>query len=143
MARTTDPATAVLGARVVAMEIRLARANLLPCAGTLLSGGALIVGPDDLERDPDVTRFQGFAVLRVPHWPGQPVMVVAAGQDVAGAYGMARRLQQAGVAGARIRAFGPAGWERVSLPFVGVPGGRLDFVPADGLEGPMVGVELT
>lgn len=143
MAPVTDPEVAVLAARVTAMELLLARAGLLPNPGTLITGCTLIVGPDDLEHDPEVALFQGAAVLRVDHWQGEPVLAIVAGQDVAGAYEMARRVQRAGAPLERIRAFGPAGWERVSLPLLGARGNRVDFVPADGLAGPMIGVELT
>lgn len=139
MASVTDPATAVLGAKLTVMEIRLARANLLERD----TRGVLIVGPDDLEHDPEVVRFQGFEVLRVDHWQGEPVAAVPAGDSVASAYEVARRVQDAGVAAARVRAFGPAGWEHVSVPLWAAPTHRLDVVPVDGLDGPMIGVELT
>lgn len=138
MGAVTD-AEAVLAARVVAVELRLARANILGADDV----ARLVVGPDDLEHDQEIVRFQGIEVLRVPHWSGEPVLCVSGGWAVAGAYMVARRIQNAGVPADRIRAFGPAGWEHVSLPLMGATNRRVDFTPADGLDGPMIGVELT
>lgn len=103
--------------------------------------GFLIVGPDDLE---GVSEFQGCAVWRVEHWQGEPVLVVPAGQSVADAYQVARVLEQFGVDAGKLRAFGPPGWEHVSIPLARGPRQhRIDFVPVPKMAGPMIGVELT
>lgn len=109
----------------------------------------LIVGPDDLEDVPEfegagVWRFQGVPVWRVEHWPGDPVLAVPAGQSVADAYHVVRRVEQCGVDAGKLRAFGPPGWEHVSIPLARGPRQhRIDFVPVRKVVGPMIGVELT
>lgn len=103
--------------------------------------GFLIVGPDDLE---DVSEFQGCAVWRVEHWPGGPVVAVPAGRSVADAYHVARAVEQYGVDAGSLRAFGPPGWEHVSIPLARGPRQhRIDFVPVTKMTMPMIGVELT
>lgn len=143
MASVTDPQTAVLAAKVLNVEIRLARAGLLGVDVEQGDRARLVIGPDDLEHQPEIVRFGGFAVLRVDHWAGEPVVCVPGGDSVASVYEVARRVQGAGVDPARIRAFGPPGWERVSVPLLAAPGHRVDVVPARGLNGPVIGVELT
>lgn len=132
---------AVLAAQMVTARLTLQRENLWPrpVAGHELPG-LLLVGPDHLE---DVVELQGCAVVRVEHWQGDPVLAVPAGHNVADAYQVARRLQDAGVPPDRIRAFGPPGWEHVSLPLIAATKHRVDFVPVTKLPGPMIGVELT
>jgi hypothetical protein len=136
-----DAAYVVLAAQVVTCRLVLMRANVwpLPDSGPEMLG-FLFVGPDDLE---GVSELQGCAVWRVDHWQGDPVLAVPAGRSVADAYQVARVLQDAGVPPDRIRAFGPAGWEHVSLPLIAASKHRVDFVPVTKVPGPMIGVELT
>lgn len=133
---------AVLAERVNVTRLQIRRGGLL---AAVLSGVQvdmlLVVGPDDLE---GVTEFQGCRVWRVEHWPGDPVLAVPSGHSVASAYQVARVLQDQGVRGDLVRAFGPPGWEHVSIPLRGGRHGeRVDFVPVTKMTGPMIGVELT
>jgi hypothetical protein len=130
---------AVLAEVVRSAELKLARAGLLLATDP---PGMLVVGPDDLE---EVVRFQGFDVFRVEHWQGGPVLAVPGGDSVATAYHVARQITQYEAAPPEsIRAFGPPGWEHVSIPLMrGRQQNRVDFVPVTGLAGPMIGVELT
>lgn len=131
---------ALLAERLNVARLQLRRAGLWPDTDPVPLG-FLIVGPDDLE---GVSEFQGCVVWRVEHWPGQPVLVVPAGWDVASAYQAARAMEQYGVDAGRLRAFGPPGWEHVSIPLARGPRqSRVDFVPVTRMTMPMIGVELT
>lgn len=129
--------TALLGARVGAARLLMQRAVWAEPGAEFW----LLVGPDDLE---DVTTFMGVPVVRVEHWQGRPVVAATAGHNVASAYQMARVFQEGGIPADQLRAFGPPGWEHVSLPLMGGrQNNRVDFVPVTKLPGPMIGVELT
>jgi hypothetical protein len=131
-------AVALLAARVESMRLQMRRAYWTELASG--HDGWLIVGPDDLE---GVTVFVGAAVVRVDHWPGEPVLVVSTGRTVADAYHAARQFELHGLPADTIRAFGPPGWEHVSLPLTRARNRRVDFVPDRKMPGPMIGVELT
>lgn len=131
-------AVALLASRVESVRLQMRRAYWTELASE--HEGWLVVGPDDLG---GLAAFAGAAVVRVDHWPGEPVLVVPAGTSVADAYHAARQLELHGLDADRIRAFGPPGWEHVSLPLTRARKRRVDFVPDRKMPGPMIGVELT